>query len=91
MMCAGFAICSHQRLRGEVHGNGCLSHLAPGSNPHPQSCGGERVFVASSVVFLLSLASLPLCIWRGVGKVGQQGEEVQECYLYAALDSCVCK
>lgn len=91
MMCAGFEICLYQHPHGEEHGNGCLSHLALGSNPHPQSCGGGRVFEVSSAVSLPSLAFLPLCIWRGVERAGQQGEEVQECYLYAASGFCVCR
>lgn len=90
MMCAVFGFCSDLHPHGEEHDNGCLSHLAQGSNPHPLSCGGERVFEASFAVSLLSLASLPLCIWRGVERVGQQGGEVQECYLYVALGSYVC-
>lgn len=91
MMCAGFEICLYQHPHGEEHGNGCLSHLPPGSNPHPQSCGGGRVFVASFAVSLPSPSSLPLCIWKGVEKAGQQGEEVQECYLHAASSFCVCR
>lgn len=91
MMCAGFDFCLYQHPHGEEHGNGCLSHLAPGSNPHPQSYGDGRVFEVSSAVSLLSLASLPLCIWKEVVRAGQQGGEVQECYLNAALGSCVCR
>lgn len=91
MMCAGFEFCSYQHPHGEEHGNGCLSHLAPGLNPHPQSYGGGRVFEASSAVSPPSLASLPLCIWRAVERAGQQGGEVREYYSYAASGSCVCR
>lgn len=90
MSCAGFAFCSNQHPRGEVHDNGCLSHLALGSNPHPQSYGDGMVFEASSAVSLVSLVSLPLYIWRGVERFGQKGGEVQECYLYVASGFCAC-
>lgn len=91
MMCAGFEFCLSQHPHGEGHDNGCFFRLAPGSSPHPQSCGGGRAFEASSAASLLSLVSLPLCIWRGVERAGQQGGEVQECYSYVASGSYVCK
>lgn len=88
-MYAGFEFCLYQHHHGEEHGNDRPSHLAPGSNLHLQSSGGGRAFEAFFAVSLLFLASLPLCIWREVERAAQQGGEVQECCLYAVLDSCV--